>query len=380
MTLLPDPTDAEAVAIVEPAELQGVQADARNDRSLTVPGVALDTDTGGPSEQFAEPRSGSGCAEMWSELEQSIFFKLFFIFGDEYCRIAACLGTKTCGQVWAQATSFATLLMHESLLAETVATSEDVVDSSSAKAKGKKGKRKKMHKRATQRAARTELPRAYQACEHHGSCMDPEVDCPCAKRGFCEKFCGCDAACRNRPPYCQCKSSCRTRACPCYAANRECDPDMCGNCVLSITAAEEVSAAGGAGGGAAGEPNGKEETGAIPCCSNFQIQARQRKHIQLAESTTHGWGAFVAQDVDKNDLITEYLGEVISQDEADRRGKIYDKLNKSYLFNLDENYVVDAARKGCKMKFANHADNPNCVSRVMMVPTLTTICAFICCA
>jgi len=96
---------------------------------------------------------------------------------------------------------------------------------------------------------------------------------------------------------------------------------------------------------------------------------RRHCHLLLAESGIKdaGWGIFNKHALKKGDFVHEYIGEVISQEEAERRGRIYDKVNRSYLFNLTSDLVVDASRKGNKTKFANHSSNPNCITRMVCV-------------
>lgn len=201
----------------------------------------------------------------------------------------------------------------------------------------------------------------FVPCDHKGPCS--EENCSCVKnRFFCTKHCVWGEKSRNYFRGCSCKGGkCCTKSCACYAAKRECDPDLCVAC------------------GACTDPAGKPASNQR--CRNDNIGMRRHGQLLLAKSGIEdaGWGLFTKHALKKGEFVHEYVGEVISQEEAERRGMIYDKMNRSYLFNLSSDLVVDASRKGNKTRFANHSDKPNCEIKMTWVNGDIHIGLFACC-
>ena len=102
-------------------------------------------------------------------------------------------------------------------------------------------------------------------------------------------------------------------------------------------------------------------------CRNMPIQLGEQVPLLIGPSRVAGWGAFAPRAVDKHEFLIEYRGELISHEEADRRGQVYDRRACSYLFNLNDAQVVDACRKGCRARFANHSDSANAATRILSV-------------
>ncbi|KHN43456.1 Histone-lysine N-methyltransferase EZA1 [Glycine soja] len=102
-------------------------------------------------------------------------------------------------------------------------------------------------------------------------------------------------------------------------------------------------------------------------CANMNLLLGKKERILLSKSNVAGWGAFTKNPIIKNTCLGEYTGELITHREAEKRGKLYDRINNSYLFNVNDKWVIDARRFGNKLKFANHSSKPNCYAKVMLV-------------
>src|SRR5690606_14395353 len=78
-------------------------------------------------------------------------------------------------------------------------------------------------------------------------------------------------------------------------------------------------------------------------------------------SKIHGRGVFAATDIPKGTRIVEYKGKRISYKLACRLYPDVDgKPTHTFLFEIDDDTVIDAAQGGNAARWINHSCEPNC--------------------
>lgn len=94
-------------------------------------------------------------------------------------------------------------------------------------------------------------------------------------------------------------------------------------------------------------------------CYNRVVQNGITCHLQLFRTRGKGWGVRTLQDIPRGTFVCEYIGEILSDSEGDKRE------DDSYLFDLEnrdgETYCLDARYYGNISRFVNHLCEPNLV-------------------
>uniref|UniRef100_A0A1A7YZC5 Euchromatic histone-lysine N-methyltransferase 1b n=2 Tax=Iconisemion striatum TaxID=60296 RepID=A0A1A7YZC5_9TELE len=146
--------------------------------------------------------------------------------------------------------------------------------------------------------------------------------------------------------YCVCKEDCSASICMCGQLSLRCWYDKTG-CLLPEFCREEP-------------PLIFECNHACSCwrtCKNRVVQNGIRTRLQLFRTSKKGWGVRALQDIPQGTFVCEYVGEIITESEAELRQ------NDAYLFSLDDKpedqYCIDARYYGNISRFLNHMCEPN---------------------
>ncbi|KAF6170957.1 hypothetical protein GIB67_014774 [Kingdonia uniflora] len=298
-----------------------------------------------------------GCGE-WRPIEKELYLKGIEMFGKNSCLIARNLlsGLKTCTEVSAYMFGTGgTIPLRSDASPNSSSEDNENVDTdymeqemrNGSRLFRKKGRAKKLkytwksagHPSFRKRIAdgKEQLRKLYTPCGCQFICGK---QCPCHENGTCcEKYCGyVKSSFSSSIMLIIFKSNGVPKAVKCgledatvLKANVEAGNALALQLAVSViqTYAEiagseleqNFCATPSCGGGSLGEPPAR---GDGYQCGNVKLLLKQPQRILLAKSDVSGWGAFVK-------------------------------------------FVLDAYRKGDKLKFANHSSKPNCYAKVMLV-------------
>ncbi|KAG5061853.1 hypothetical protein JHK85_003036 [Glycine max] len=257
----------------------------------------------------------------WKPLEKELYLKGVELFGRNSCLIARNLlpGLKTCMEIASYMHSGGVSMPHGSIVAPSSIMEEkgkfdaDCTDQempSRSRLLRKRGKTRKF-KYSWKSAGHPSIWKRIadgknQSCKQYTPCG-------------CQSMCGKECTCINGGT-CFVQKAAKIGSEDAIVPRVSVEVDNAHVLLQDGNVIQMSVGIAGCGDGSLGEPPRRGEGQ----CGNMRLLLRQQQRILLAKSDVAGWGAFLK-------------------------------------------YVLDAYRKGDKLKFANHSSNPNCYAKVMLV-------------
>ena len=77
-------------------------------------------------------------------------------------------------------------------------------------------------------------------------------------------------------------------------------------------------------------------------------------------SPIHGNGVFASAAIGEGELVIRYQGALITHEQADTLYGDGGESGHTFLFTLNEHYIIDGNRSANTARWFNHSCNPNC--------------------
>ena len=92
------------------------------------------------------------------------------------------------------------------------------------------------------------------------------------------------------------------------------------------------------------------------------------RKIALRRSPIHGNGVFAVADIPAGTRLAEYKGKRLTHAQADKRYADTVESGHTFLFTLNDKYVIDANQDGNIARWINHSCAPNCEPQLIEDP------------
>ncbi|KAJ0049988.1 hypothetical protein NL108_006762 [Boleophthalmus pectinirostris] len=97
-------------------------------------------------------------------------------------------------------------------------------------------------------------------------------------------------------------------------------------------------------------------------CQNQAFTKREYTQVEIFRTLSRGWGLRAVSDIKKGAFVSEYVGEMIDEEECRARIRHAQEndICNFYMLTLDKDRIIDAGPKGNEARFMNHSCQPNC--------------------